>query len=218
MITKVGYTPEAEKRVEKRPLMKKELLEEGKLILETLSDDFDLDSLSKAEQLEIKHIRKRLEELIKSIEKDNHLPDDYEEILQAGREKLYVESVDEIKEKYADDPDKLKAIDAFQAALDIAGFEQTFGSFADLTNAILYAFRSARAALQGEWKVAKQHILDAGISAIAIIPVADLIKILRLRKVPKLAKTTIKWARKARTYAKKEKLKRVNDVRKKIAA
>lgn len=195
--------------LEKHTPKKKELLKEGKLLLETLTEDFDLEGLSRAEKLEIKHVRKRLQELIKAIEKDNNLPDDYEKILQAWREKLGVESIDKIKEKYADDAEKLHAIDAFQAALDVAWFEPTYGSFADLANAIIYAFRSAKSVLKGEWKSAKEHILDAGISAISIIPFADVIKILKLRKVPKLAKTAIKGARRAKAYAKSQKTKRI---------
>lgn len=70
--------------------------------------------------------------------------------------------------------------------------EPTGGALADLANALIYTFRSTKAALSGKNKIAKQHILDAGISAIAIIPFADIIKILRLRKVPKLAKAGIK--------------------------
>lgn len=72
--------------------------------------------------------------------------------------------------------------------------------------------------MKGEGKLAKQHTLDLGISAISIIPVADVIKILRLRKVPKLAKMTIKGTRSARTYAKKQKVKRVDTARKKMTA
>ena len=207
-----------EKLLEKHTPKKKELLKEGKLLLETLTEDFDLEGLSRAEKLEIKHVRKRLQELIKAIEKDNNLPDDYEKILQEWREKLGVESIDEIKEKYGDDPEKLQAIDALQTALDVAWFEPTYGSFADLANAIIYAFRSAKSVLKGEWKSAKEHILDAGISAISIIPFADVIKILKLRKVPKLAKTAIKGARRAKTYAKTQKTKRITATSKQIAA
>lgn len=204
--------------VERKTPTKKKLLKEGKLLLETLTEDFDLEWLSKAEKTEIKLVRKRLEKLIKEIEENNRLPDDYAETLKAWKEKLGVASIDEIKEKYADDPEKLGAIDAFQAALDVAGFEPTFGMFADLINALIYAFRAAKAWLKGEGKLAKQHTLDLGISAISIIPVADVIKILRLRKVPKLAKMTIKGTRSARTYAKKQKVKRVDTARKKMTA
>ncbi len=37
--------------------------------------------------------------------------------------------------------------------------------------------------------------MDAGISAVSLIPFADVIKLLRLRKYPKLAKTAIKGVR-----------------------
>lgn len=197
---------------------KQTILQEGEMLLKILQEEFDHKDLSKAEKLEITRIRKQLKELIKNIEKDQQLPSNYQEILSAGREKLQIDSIEELKEKYAEDPEKLKAIDALQAALDLAGLEQTMGIFADLSNTLIYSFRSAKAALSGKNKVAKQHLLDAGISAIAILPFADVIKILRLRKVPKLAKATIKGARATKNYAKKERIKRSHNTFDKMAA
>lgn len=114
------------------------------------------------------------------------------------REELHTEEateLDQIKEKYKDEPEKLKAIDAVQAALDVAGFEPTIGSLADGVNAVIYLLRSAKSALKGDAKQAKGHLLDAGISAISLIPFADVIKLMRLRKIPKLAKMATKSAR-----------------------
>ena len=166
-----------------------EILNQGKFLLETLEGDFDEQTLSEAEQLAILHIRERLKELVEAIEQNQEdLPSHYKETLEQAKEKLGHESVDEIKEKYQNDPEKLKAIDALQAALDIAGLEQTWGVFADGANSLIYAFRSVKSALTGKGKEAKQHLLDAGISAVSIIPFADVIKLLRLRKVPKVAK------------------------------
>ncbi len=98
---------------------KQMILQEGEMLLKVLQEEFEDHELSKAEKLAIKKIRKQLKELIKSIEKNQELPTDYQKILAAGREKLQIESIDELTEKYAEDPEKLKAIDALQAALDI---------------------------------------------------------------------------------------------------
>lgn len=116
---------------------------------------------------------------------------------------------EELKDIYKDNKEKLSALGALQAGLDIAGFEPTIGSFADGANAIIYAMRSTKALLTGEWKQAKEHMLDAGISAVSLIPFADVIKILRLRKIPKVATTGIKGARSLKNYAKTEKVKRI---------
>lgn len=116
---------------------------------------------------------------------------------------------EELKDIYKDNEEKLSALGALQAGLDIAGFEPTIGSFADGANAIIYAMRSTKALLTGEWKQAKEHMLDAGISAVSLIPFADVIKILRLRKIPKVATTGIKGARSLKNYAKTEKVKRI---------
>ena len=43
--------------------------------------------------------------------------------------------------------ENLTAIDAFQAALDVVGFEPTRWSVADWTNALIYLFRSAKVKL-----------------------------------------------------------------------
>lgn len=195
-----------------------QLLRESKEILELLSGEFSHEELSKIEQAEIEAIRGRLEDLIKGIEQNNIIPEGYEEILAQAKATLWAETLEEIKEKYHNDPEKLQAIDALQAALDVVGFEPTYGTFADAGNALIYLFRTVKAGLKGEWALAKQHVLDAGISAISIVPFADVIKILRLRKVPKLAKAAIKGARGAKSYAKKEKTKRINEVKDKLVA
>lgn len=50
--------------------------------------------------------------------------------------------------------------------------------------------------------------MDAGISAVSLIPFADVIKLLRLRKYPKLAKTAIKAVRLGKNATKEQKIKR----------
>lgn len=74
---------------------------------------------------------------------------------------------------------KNKEIDNLQTALDVVGIDPTIGSVADLTNVVISTFR---AALADEKDERKKHIINAGISAIAVIPFADIIKILKLRK------------------------------------
>lgn len=104
---------------------------------------------------------------------------------EQSSEKL--DELSSIKAKYQKEPEKLKAIDALQAALDIVGLEPSIGSLADGVNALIYLLRSAKSALDGESAQAKAHLLDAGISAISLIPFADVIKLMRLRKLSKLA-------------------------------
>lgn len=104
--------------------------------------------------------------------------------------------------------ENLTAIDAFQAALDVVGLEPTRWSIADWTNALIYLFRSAKAKYQGNGEKSKAHLIDAWISAISLIPFADVIKLLRLRKYPKLAKIAIKGARLGKNVAKEQKIKR----------
>ncbi len=159
--------------------------------------------------------RPTLEALVSAID-DQQLSVEDRTIVEQAKKDLNIEVSqpvhwDELREEYKDDEEKLGALDALQAGLDIAGFEPTIGSFADGANAIIYAMRSAKSLLTGKWNQAKEHLLDAGISAVSLIPFADVIKILRLRKIPKLAKTGIKWARGLKSYAKTEKVKRVQE-------
>lgn len=95
------------------------------------------------------------------------------------------------------------AIDKIQTALDIVGFEPTVGSAADATNAIISGLR---AALSKEKDSRNKHLINMGISAISLIPFADVIKILKLRKLGKGAtKTGISAARAIKKGAKTEK-------------
>lgn len=89
------------------------------------------------------------------------------------------------------------AIDAVQAALDIAGVVPAVGAPADAANTLISLFRSALAKTTDE---RKRHILNAGISAIAMIPFAGLINLLKLRKVRPVAKLAVQGARKLKTY------------------
>ena len=159
--------------------------------------------------------RTRLEALVSAID-DQELSEKDRAIVEQAKKDLHLEistpiDWNELREEYKDDEEKLWAIDALQAGLDIAGFEPTIWSFADGANAIIYAMRWAKSLFTGKGKQAKEHALDAAISAVSLIPFADVIKILRLRKVPKLAKAGIQGARGLKSYAKTEKVKRVEE-------
>ena len=159
--------------------------------------------------------RMRLEALVSAIDDQKLSPED-RNIVEQAKKDLHLDisrpiEWNELREQYKEDPEKLSALDTLQAGLDIAGFEPTIGSFADGANALIYAMRSAKSLISGQWNQAKEHALHAAISAVSLIPFADVIKVLRLRKIPKLAKVGIKWARGLKSYAKTEKVKRVQD-------
>ena len=91
------------------------------------------------------------------------------------------------------------ALDKLQAALDIAGFEPTVGTGADALNATISGLRAAHAKEPDE---RKKHLLNAGISAVSMIPFADAIKVLKLRKLGKPAvKMATSGARAIKNYA-----------------
>jgi hypothetical protein len=95
------------------------------------------------------------------------------------------------------------AIESLQFALDLIGFEPSWGTAADATNAII---SSLRAALSKEPDERKRHIINAGISAVSMIPFADLIKVLKLRRVRPAAKMVIRGARQLKAGARLAKL------------
>ena len=97
-----------------------------------------------------------------------------------------------------------KAIDKIQTALDIVGLEPTFGSVADGANSIISLLR---AAASKETDKRKEHLINAGISAISLIPFADVIKLLKLRKVGKTAtKAGVRGARALKNYSTSQKM------------
>ena len=69
-----------------------------------------------------------------------------------------------------------------QGALDIAGLEPTIGTAADATNAII---STLRAAIAKEPDMRKKHLMNAGISAVSMIPFGDVAKLAKLRKIRK---------------------------------
>jgi hypothetical protein len=110
---------------------------------------------------------------------------------------------------------KRNAIDNLQTALDIIGLDPLFqvGTTADLVNLLISGLRSGLALAKKENDIAKEHAINAGISAISLIPFADVIKILKLRKLGKLAKPATKLAavggKAAKAYGVKKKLERI---------
>ena len=96
-------------------------------------------------------------------------------------------------------------LDKLQLALDVIGFEPTVGTAADAANSVISALRSAAAIARKDGDSAKQHAIDAGISAISMIPFGDVAKIAKLRKYRKPA---VQIARFAKTAGKGAQLRR----------
>jgi hypothetical protein len=92
-----------------------------------------------------------------------------------------------------------QAINALQAALDIIGFEPTVGTFADGANVIISGLRAGLSKTTDE---RKKHIINAGISAISLIPFADIIKVLKLRKAKPIARAAVAGARQIKKFGK----------------
>jgi hypothetical protein len=91
-----------------------------------------------------------------------------------------------------------KALNLLQAALDVAGVEPTVGTAADVGNGLISLLRSAATK---EPDQRKKHLLNAAISAVSIIPGADVVKLLKARKLTKpLAKGALAGAKALRTY------------------
>ena len=88
-------------------------------------------------------------------------------------------------------------LDKLQLALDVIGFEPTVGTVADASNAVISALRSAAAIARRDGDTAKQHAIDAGISAISMVPFGDIAKIAKLRKFRKPAVSAARLARDA---------------------
>lgn len=95
---------------------------------------------------------------------------------------------------------KRNRLDTIQAALDIAGFEPSIGTGADVINVIISGLRAAASKESDE---RKRHLLNAGISAISLVPFADVIKIIKLKHISRpLTRAAIRGARASRAYAK----------------
>jgi len=90
-----------------------------------------------------------------------------------------------------------KALNTLQLALDVAGIvpEPFTEVTANTVNTVISLLRAAAAKTPNR---RKKHIINAGLSAIAIIPMAGIIKVLKLRKAPVLAKKAIQIGKAAR--------------------
>ena len=114
---------------------------------------------------------------------------------------------------------KRNAVDNLQTALDVIGLDPILGvgPAADVVNVVISGLRSGLALARKENDIAKEHAINAGISAISLIPFADVIKILKLRKLGKLAKPATKLAvaggKAAKVYGAKKKLERIANAR-----
>jgi hypothetical protein len=96
-------------------------------------------------------------------------------------------------------------LDKLQVALDVIGFEPTVGTVADATNSVISALRSAAAIARRDGDKAKEHAVNAGISAISMIPFGDVAKLVKLRKARKVI---VPLARFAKTAGKAAQLRR----------
>ena len=76
-------------------------------------------------------------------------------------------------------------LDKLQLALDVAGIEPSVGTIADGANAIISGLRLAAAVARKDNDAAKEHAINAGISAVSLIPFADVVKVVKLRKLRK---------------------------------
>ncbi len=114
---------------------------------------------------------------------------------------------------------KRNAVDNLQTALDVLGLDPIMGvgPAADTVNVVISSLRSGLALAKKENDIAKEHIINAGISAISLIPFADVIKLLKFRKLGKLAKPATKLAvvggKAAKAYGAKKKLERIANAR-----
>jgi len=98
--------------------------------------------------------------------------------------------------------EEMSKLDQLQAALDVAGFEPTVGTGADAINTIISGLRAAAAKSSDQ---RNEHIINAGISAISLIPFADVIKVLKLRKLGKTpTRAAITGARNIKTFGKQQ--------------
>ena len=86
--------------------------------------------------------------------------------------------------------DRMTPVDKLQAALDIIGLDptQTAGLVADSANLIISLGRFLFNALRGEKSEVKRHAINAAISAISLIPGADIVKVLKLRTLARSGK------------------------------
>jgi len=97
--------------------------------------------------------------------------------------------LDAEKEKQKDLFDRMTPLDKLQATLDIAGVSpELVGTGADAVNIVISLGRFLYNTLKGEKDEMKRHIINAGLSAISLIPFADVVKVLKLRTLARAGK------------------------------
>jgi hypothetical protein len=96
--------------------------------------------------------------------------------------------LDSEKEEQKGVIDRMTPVDKLQAALDIIGLEPTVGTGADAVNIVISVGRLLLNALKGEKSEVKRHAINAGISAISLIPFGDVAKLLKLRTLARAGK------------------------------
>jgi len=120
---------------------------------------------------------------------DNYLPGDILDKTEIQLDKLEEEEEGKLT----------RFANMVQGALDIAGLEPTIGTAADATNAII---STLRAAIAKEPNMRKKHMMNAGISAVSMLPFADVAKLAKLRSI---RKPLTKGLKAVKGYAKKQK-------------
>lgn len=79
--------------------------------------------------------------------------------------------------------DSQDLVNTLQTALDIAGLEPTVGTGADALNSVISGLRAAASKTPDE---RNKNLINAGLSAISMIPLGDVAKFLKYRPAKKL--------------------------------
>ena len=91
--------------------------------------------------------------------------------------------------------DRMDPVDKLQLALDVIGIEPSVGTIADAANIVISLGRMLNNARKKETSEVKRHAINAGISAISLIPLGDVAKLLKIRTLArkgKMGKTAAK--------------------------
>ena len=100
---------------------------------------------------------------------------------------LLVEKSDPSKDK-KNIIDRMDPVDKLQLALDVVGIEPSVGTVADAANIVISLGRLLNNARKKETGEVKRHAINAGISAVSLIPGADIAKVLKLRTLARTGK------------------------------
>lgn len=118
---------------------------------------------------------------------------------------LLVEKID-ITDDKRNIINRMDSIDKIQLALDVAGIEPSIGTIADAANIVISLGRMLNNARKKQTSEVKRHAINAGISAISLIPLGDVAKLLKIRTLARkgkigkaAAKASISGLRSAKT-------------------